>query len=280
MYEKWALPAEIQKNRNANGNILTTCREFVSTIDNALQMELQSFRKPYPAPHESMILNSAVCSQTDSSKISAHDFLSSRKSGLSERPPSIASKETLSPKGSHLVQTEEAATTTAAVDESKIGADFPQSETSSTVTACASPLPATVPQTIDRHDKKTDANTSPVLLARGLPIWCEISSNTTSLEVRIPRVHLTISRDENIQSDLCPNWDHYWVLLEYLSDHSIQDAHNVPAVDLLSIPIEHNMILEYDNSEKIRRLRVYSKSDVISVSYYLEKPVDGVEHRS
>ena len=280
MYEKWALPSEIQKNRKANGNILTKCREFVSTIENALQMELQSFRKPYPAPHESMILNSVAGSQTNSSRISAHDFPPSQRTGLCERPLSILSKETLSPKGSHLVHIEEAATTTAAVDESQIDADFPHSETSSTLTAYAPPSPAIAPQSIDRHDRKTDANNSPVLLTRGLPIWCEISSNTTSLKVRTPRVHLTISRDEDIQSDLCPDWDHYWVLLEYLSDHSFQDAQNVPAVDLLAIQIGHNMILDYDNSEKLRRLRVYSKSDVISVTYSLEKPIDGVEYRA
>ena len=280
IYEKWALPAEIQKNRNANRDILTTCREFVSTIENALQMELQSCRKPYPAPHESMILNSVAGSQTNSSRISAHDFPPSQRTGLCERPLSILSKETLSPKGSRLVHTEEAAITTAAVDESQIDADFLLSETSSTLTACAPPLPATAPRSIDRHDRRTDTNTSPVLLTRGLPIWCEISASAPAFEVRTPRVHLAINRDKNIKNELDPDWDHYWVRLEYLADHSVQDGQNVPAVDLLAIQIGHSMILDYDTSERLRRLRVYSKSDVISVTYSLEKPVDGVEYRS
>lgn len=279
MYEKWALPAEIQTNRNANGGILTTCREFVSTIENALQMELQSFRKPYPPPHESMILNSAACSQSTSSKISAPDSLASGKSGLCKPSLSALSNEALSSRHSPVVHAGKDATGAATASKSEVVAYPFQSETSSALTVCEPPTPAEVPQSIVPREGERNANTSPVLLTKSRPIWRKISTTTPSFEVQTPRIHLTITQDETIQDELRPELDHYWVILEYLSDHSVQDAQNVPTVDLLSIPSGHNKILDYDNSERLRRLRVYSKSDVVSVTYTLEKPVDGVEYR-
>ena len=280
MYEKWALPAGIQNIEDADGNVLTKCRDFVSTIEGALQRELQSFRKPYPAPHESMILNSAVGSQSNSSRISAHDSLANGKSGFCERSSSIPSNETLSPKRLHMVHTEEAQITTATAGDSQSDPHSSQSKTSSSLTASAVDLPTAVPQAIDHHGENQNGNLSHVLLTEGRPIWCEISAANPAFEIRTPRIHLTITLDDTTQAEPGPEWDHYWVLLEHLPDHSIQDGEIVPDVDLLSIPIGHNMTLDYDSSERLRRLRVYSKSDVISITYSLQKPVDGVEHRS
>ena len=227
-----------------------------------------------------MILHSAACSPSNSPKISARDSFASQRSGLCERPISASSNETLSPRCSQVVHTRKAAIATATAAGSKIDAHCSQSETSSALTVCAPLLPKALTQSIDRHEGNISSSNWRVSLAKGQPIWCEKSATGPSFEVRTPCVHLTITQDEIIRNELGPDWDHYWVILEYLLDHSVQDGQNVPVVDLLSIASERNMILDYGSSEKPRKLRVYSKDDVISVINTLQKPVNGLEYRT
>ena len=179
-----------------------------------------------------------------------------------------------------MVHTGKATIATATAAGSRIDAHCSQSETSSALTACAPLLPNARTQSIDRHEGNISASTLRVSLANGQPIWYEISATGPSFEVSTPCVHLTITQDEIIRNELEPDWDHYWVILEYLLDHSVQDGRNVSVVDLLSIASGRNMILDYGSSEKPRELRVYSKHNVISVIYTLQKPVNGLEYRT
>ena len=80
LYAKWALPDAVKSIANADGDILTTLGSFASAIENALLREIQSSRKSYPDPYESIILHSAVCSQSNRSTTSA------RSSSASQRP--------------------------------------------------------------------------------------------------------------------------------------------------------------------------------------------------
>lgn len=279
LYEKWTLPPDIKIIRKG-GNILTTCRSFVSNIENAILLELQSSRKPYPAPYESMILNSAASSHLNSSQISARDSFASQRPGLHDRSVSASSIETLSPRRSHVIPTGEAAMETVTAGGSRTDAHSSQSETSSAVTVCAPLSPTASRQSIDRLEGNASSSTSHVPLAKCRPVCCEISATNPSFEVRTPCVHLTITRDETIRNELGPDLDHYWVILEYLSDHSIQDGQEFPVVDLSSVPTGRDMTLDYGSSETLRKLLVYSKDDVISVTYSLHKPVDGLEYRA
>ena len=179
-----------------------------------------------------------------------------------------------------MVYTGKAAIATATAAGSRIDAHCSQSETSSALTVCAPLLPNALTQSIDRHEGNTSSSTPRASLAKGQPIWCEISTTDPPFDVRTPCVHLTMIQDEIIRNELGPDWDHYWVILEYLLDHSVQDGRNVSVVDLLGIASGRNMILEYGSSEKPRELRVYSKDDVISVICTLQKPVNGLQHRT
>ena len=169
-----------------------------------------------------------------------------------------------------MVHTGKAAIATATAAGSRIYAHCSQSETSSALIVCAPHLPNALTQSIDRHEGNISSSTSRVSLAKGQPIWCEISATGPSFEVRTPCVHLTITQDDIIRNELGPDWDHYWIILKYLLDHSVQDIQNVPVMDLLSIASGRNMILDYGSSEKPRELRVYSKDDVISHIYFAE----------
>lgn len=71
LYEKWALPEAVKSITATDRDILTKLRSFVLAIENALVREAQLARKSYPNPCESIILHSAVCSQSNQSMESA-----------------------------------------------------------------------------------------------------------------------------------------------------------------------------------------------------------------
>ncbi len=79
LYEEWALPGAVKSIANADGDILTTLGSFASAIENALLREIQSSRKSYPDPYESIILHSAVCSQSNRSTTSARSLPASQR---------------------------------------------------------------------------------------------------------------------------------------------------------------------------------------------------------
>jgi len=88
--------------------------------------------------------------------------------------------------------------------------------------------------------------------------------------------------------------------LEYLSDRSVPQGENVPFVNLLDVPSECEMTLDYGlnfvsnfnyhliiylvrialhSAEWPRELRLYSNGDVISIMYSSRKPAKGLEYR-
>lgn len=79
IYEKWALPSEGDSTGNTNSDILTTIRDFVSAVEETLLREAQSTRRPYPDPNKSIILQSAVCSQSNQSTTSTRISVSQRR---------------------------------------------------------------------------------------------------------------------------------------------------------------------------------------------------------
>lgn len=287
LYEKWALPHGFENLENAGGGIFTICWTFVSAIENALLREIRLARKPFPDPYESMILHSAACSQSNSSRISARNSSASQKPGWCEGPIPAPNNDTISPTCSQMAHTEKATSATAAAAENRNDVYRSRSETSSAATMVAPSASNALPEHIDGYET-TSPCISCVSLAKDQPVWCEISATASSFEVRTPRIHLTVLQDEilsNLRSrrlshDLVAGWDRYWVILEYLSDRSIQQGHTVPLVDLLDISSGRDMTLDYGNSEWPRELHVYCKDDIISIMYSSQKPVSGLEYRT
>ena len=79
--------------------------------------------------------------------------------------------------------------------------------------------------------------------------------------------------------DLVADCGHYWLILEYLSDPTVLQGENVPFVNLLDVPNEREMILDYGTAKWPRGLRVCSNNDVVSITYSSRKPVEGTEYR-
>ena len=326
LYEKWALPEAIKSMTSANGDILTKMGTFVSAIENALLRETQSARKSYPNPYESIILHSAVFSQSNHSTTSARGFISQPKacvvsrseicfqndtisrisspipyarktateSGIDAlrscsetsstttiRAPSPSNNDTISRTSSPIPDVGKAAT------ESRIDALRSCSEASSTTTIRAPSPSNTLPEHVISLEESTSSINSQFPLKKGQPIWQEISSTSHSFQVRTPHIHLTISQDElfcgpsqDISHDLVAGCGQYWLILEYLSNPIDPQDTKVPFVNLLDVPTEREMILDYGTEEWPRNLRVCSKDDVISITYSSRKPLEGEEFRT
>ena len=279
VYEKWALPRRAKGVRNADKDILATLWSFVLAIEDALIRETQSTRKPYPNPSESIILHSAICSQSGQSRISARSSPASQGHGSCEDPISASKSNTVSRTGSPVSYSGK----TASAAESKIGALPPLSRTSSAATIRASAPFKALPEHVVQET--TESTSLQVSLTRDQPTWCELSSVPYSFEVRTPSIHLTMSQDEvlwNLWSqesthDLVAGWGRYWLILEYLSDNFVQQGQTVPIVNLLDVSSDHDTTLDYGSGEGPRELRVYRNYDVISIMYSLQKPVEGLE---
>ena len=267
IYEKWALPSEGESTGNTNSDILTTIRDFVSAVEETLLREAQSTRRPYPDPNESIILQSAVCSQSNQSTTSTRISVSQRLA-RPEAPPhngkmatAIAFKDRTESLRSHSERS------SAAIIRDK----SPRNE-----------LPGFI-----SSEETISSTVSRLLLKKGQPVWRKMSSNPHSFEVRTPRIHLIISQDElfrNLWSqdtshDLVAGSGHYWIILEYHLERCVRQGENVPIVNLLDVPCEREMTVEFGSNGWPRELRVYSNGDVISIIYSLCKPVEGLEYR-
>jgi len=275
LYEKWALPDVVKDIGEADGGILTTLGSFVSAIEDALLREKQSTKTPYPDPHESMILHSVVCSQSNRSTSSARSSAASQRPVRCEDPISASENGSVSRNSSSTTAT-----------ESRIDPLRSRSEASSTATIRA-PSPSTA---LLEHATSSEESTSStglhVSLTNGQPIWCDMSPTFHSFEVRTPSIHLTVSPGDlfcNLGSqgtshDLVVSCGHYWVILEYISDRSVPKGENVPFVNLLDVPSEREMTLDYGSAEWPRELRVCSNDDVICITYSSRKPIEGLEY--
>ncbi|KAL8647577.1 MAG: hypothetical protein Q9210_005480 [Variospora velana] len=279
LYEKWALPDAVKTIKN--GDILRTLRTFVSAIENALLRETQSTRKFYPDPYESMILHSAVCSQSNQSKTSARGWSASQRHPCYQDPISASKNDTASRTGLPIPCAGE--TVPATATESRIEALSSRSEASSTATAimCA-PLPShALSQRVISSGESTDSDNLHVSLKKGHPIWREISSSSHSFHARTPQIRLTISKDvllghqrtrETSHDPVVAGCGHYWVILEYLSDGSVAQGEDVPLVNVLDLPTQDEMVLDYGTADWPRGLRVCGNDDVISITYSSRKP--------
>lgn len=285
LYEKWALPDAVKSIANADGDILTTLGSFASAIENALLREIQSSRKSYPDPYESIILHSAVCLPSNLSTTSARSSSASQRHVWGEDRISASENDTISRTSSPIPHAGKAAIATAT--ERRIDAFRSRSEASSAATSRA-PSPSNVlPEYVISSEKIINSTSLYISLTIGQPIWREISPQSQSFEVRTPRIHLTISRDDlfcklrsqGTSHDLVASSGHYWALLEYLSDHSVPQGENVPFVNLLDVPSDREMTLDYGSTEWPRELRLYSNGDVISIIYSSRKPAKGLEYR-
>ncbi|KAL8967187.1 MAG: hypothetical protein Q9197_005570 [Variospora fuerteventurae] len=293
LYEKWALPDAAKTIKNAA--ILKTLCTFVSAIENALLRETQSTRKFYPDPYESMILHSAVCSQSNQSKISARGSSASQRAPFYQDLISASKVDTTSRIDMPTPCTEKTAPAT--VTESRIEARSSRSEASSTATAICAPLPshALSEERVIPSEENTDPDNLHVSLKKGHPIWREISSSSHSFHARTPEIRLTISKDELlghhhhhqrtretshdpvVAAAAAAGCGHYWVILEYLSDYGgssvAQGEEDVPLVNVLDLPTRDEMVLDYGTAtEWPRGLRVCGNDDVISITYSSRKP--------
>lgn len=286
LYEKWALPDAVKTIGNADGDILRILGAFVSAIENALLRETQSTRNPYPNPYESIILHSAVCSQSNQSKTSARSSSATQRPLWYHDPISTSKNDPVSRTGSPIPYARKTAPATAT--ESRIDALSSRSEASSTVTAtiCA-PFPShALSERVISSKGSTHSDGLHVSLKKGQPIWRELSSTSHSFQARTPHIRLIISRDElfcdqwsrETSHDLVPGCGHCWVILEYLSDRNVAQGENVPLVKLRDVQKQHEMILDYGTAEWPRRLYVCSNDDVISITYSSRKPIEGIEY--
>lgn len=286
LYEKWALPDAVKTIGNADKDILKTLGAFVSAIENALLHEIQSTRKSYPDPYESIILHSAVCLQSNQSKTSACSSSASQRPLWYQDPISASKNNTVSRIGSPIPYTGKTAPATAT--ESRIDAISSRSEASSTATAIIyAPFPShALSEHVISSEGSTNSDSLHIPLKKGQPIWREISSTSHSFQARTPHIRLTISQDEafcdqwswETSHDLVPNCGHCWVILEYLSDRTVVQGENVPLVNLRDVPKQHEMILDYGIAQWPRGLRVCSNDDVISITYSSCKPIRGIEY--
>ena len=281
LYEKWALPDAVKSIANANGDILTTLKRFASAIENALIRETQSTRTSYPNPHESIILQSAVCSQSNQSATSARSSLASQRHIQFEDSISASQNNIMLPISSPIPYAGETAT------ESRIDALRSRSEASSAATIRAPSPSDALPEYVISPEENTSSHNLHISLEKGQPVWRKLSSPSHSMQVRTPRINLTISQDEIFSDllsrepshDLVAGGDHYWVILEYISERSVLQGKNVLSVNLLDVPKEREMTLDYGSADWPRELQVYNDDDVISIKCSPRKPVEELEHR-
>lgn len=266
---------------NADGDILTRLWTFVSAIENTILRETQSARKSYPDPYESIILHSAVCLQSNQSTTSALGSSANQRPLWCQDPIPASKNDTRSRTSSPIPCAGKTAT------QSRIDVLRSCSEASSTTTIRA-PLPSnTLPEDVISSEESTSSISLHVSLKKGQPVWQEIFSTSHSFQVRTPHIHLAISQDilfcgpwsQEISHDLVASCGHYWLVLEYLLDPIVSQDKNVPFVNLLDVPTERDMILDYGTDVWPRGFRVCSKDDVISITFSSRKPLEGIELR-
>ena len=266
IYEKWALPSQGENTGNTNSHILTTIRDFVSAVEETLLREAQSTRRPYPDPNESIILQSAFCSRSNQSTTSTRISASQRRAwpGGPTDPPKNGKM----------------ATAIALKDRTESLRSHSERSSAGIIRDLS---PRNELHGLTSSEETISSTVSHLLLKRSQPVWRKMSSNPYSFEVRTPQIHLTISQDElfwnlwseNTSHDLVAGLGHYWIILEYLLEPCVQQGEAIPIVNLLDVPCEREMTVEFGSVEWPRELRVYSNGDVISIMYSLCEPVEG-----
>lgn len=285
LYEKWALPHGFENVKNADEGIFTICWTFVSAIENALRREIRLARKAFPDPYESMILHSAACSLSIPSRISAHNSSLSPKPGWREDLIPAPHNNRTSPQCSQIAHTEKAKIATAAAAEHRIDVYSSRSETGSAATILAPFSSDALPERIDSYENLS-SGISYVPLTKNQPVWYEISATAPSVEVRTPRIHLTIGQEDILPHLLSQRYSHdlvddegrCWVIVEYLSNPSLLHNHTVPFVDLLHVPSGRDTTLDCGNSEWPRAFHVRCNDDIVSIVYTSQKPVRGLRY--
>lgn len=270
VYEKWALPCEAEHIGKMDKEFLATLWSFVSAVEDTLTRQIQLTVKPYPDPSESIVLYSTVCSQSSQHKSSVYSLSASQGSELFGDSVSASKKDASSRTEPSLPC---AGRATTAMGSSIL--DLRSLWETSSATTLRAPNPSnTLPRhVLQDHLKPTSLRIS---LTKGQPIWCEISTHPYLLEVRTPNIHLAISRDEV----LLASWDGCWLLLEYLSDRSVQSNQTISTVNLLDIPIDRDKTLDFSSGQRPAELRLSGKEDVISIICFLQKPGDGLDMRA
>ena len=285
LYEKWALPDAVKNIGNADGNMLTILRRFVSAIDNALLREIQSSSKTYPDPHESMILHSAVCSQSNKSATSVRDSSASQKSTWNEGSISASNNHSRLQSRSPRLYVEKPAIANS-IESGDVAPRSPSEASFAAANRAPSSLKALTIDAISSEEILSSTSLH-VFLAKGQLIWRQLSSISHSFEVRTPCIHLTLSQggpscdlwSRRTSDDLDTGSGHRWVIIEYLSDCSVQQGEDIPLVNLDDVPSEHEMTLDYGSAEGPRKLRVCSNDDIISITYSSRKPVERLEYK-
>ncbi|KAL9018929.1 MAG: hypothetical protein Q9185_003763 [Variospora sp. 1 TL-2023] len=233
-----------------------------------------------------------VHAESNQSKISARGSSASQRPPFYQDPISASKIDTTSRIDMPIPCTEKTAPAT--VTESRIEALSSRSEASSTATAICAPLPshALSEERVIPSGESTDPDNLHVSLKKGHPIWREISSSSHSFHARTPQIRLTISKDELLGHHhhhqrtretshdpvaAAAGCGHYWVILEYLSDYGgssvAQGEEDVPLVNVLDLPTQDEMVLDYGTAaEWPRGLRVCGNDDVISITYSSRKP--------
>lgn len=286
LYEKWALPNAVKNMVTADGHVLKTLRSFVSAIEMALLDEIQSSSKSYPAPYESIILHSAVCSQSNQSATSIRGASASQRPTWCEDLIPVSKNDSMLQPGPARKYAGKSAVAT--TTESKVDAPLLSSEISSATTIRAPSPSKALPANVNSLEESVSSNSLHISLAKGQLIWRKLSSIYHSFEVRTPRIHLIISPDEFFRDqwsqrtshEFVPTYSHYWVILEYLSDRSVQQDEDITLVNLHDVPNEREMTLDYGSAEGPRKLHVCSNNDVLSITYSSREPVEGLELRN
>ena len=282
VYEKWALPSGVKGTGNADNDISTTMWTFVSAVELALHREVESTRRPYPDPNESIVLQSAVCSLSNQSMTSTRISISQEPVRLENHlyPP----KNDTTLRESSLVP-DAGKMANANANERGIGSTYLHPEGSYTAIASDSSQSSELSDFMS-SEESISSTLSYLLLTEGQPVWRKISSNPGSFEVRTPQIHLIVSQEDLIcklrspdsSHDHVADSGHYWIILEYHLESSVQQSETVPIVNLLDVPCERDMTVSFGSAEWPRELRVCSNGDMISIMYSMRKPVEGLEY--
>jgi hypothetical protein len=214
LYEKWSLP-EISRDGGRDGSILRTVRQFVTAMDEAISREVQSPRKPYPQPYESMVFFSAAGSEANQLPVTERTTAAAVQDMSGDHPLIPAAAADTDPQRDSSVPLRE--TGIQSLTPAPPPAEHPEHTTPS------SPALTSTTSIVPPH-----IYTSPyIILKRGQPIHQQLSSQQQSpaLRVSTPHIHLTITYDylrQNILSERDPKNDDeddgpsYWVVVEYL----------------------------------------------------------------
>ncbi|KAI9736749.1 MAG: hypothetical protein M1834_000953 [Cirrosporium novae-zelandiae] len=246
LYEKWALPKDLERFQNSSGHISSILHRFNAVIEEKLLCQLQSDSKPYPQPYESAIFASTIWSLSNRS----HNTIVSSEHGSA---PIVHTTQD--------VETKNAIPNNAESDTAKE----------------ASPSP---PSTIEPESPPTPRS---VFLKRGDQICTKLSTPEESFEVITERIHLTLSYDGSMHDDKPPHHDThppnhnqapaspqpYCITFRYLH-HNEQPADTVssaPIVNLEDLSADIESIMKLPTTTWPKKLYIHRKTHFLSLEY-------------